>query len=871
VTTQAPSAIGPYRVLSTIGEGAFGDVYLAEQTAPVRRKVALKVVKLGMDTKQVVARFEAERQALAMMDHPNIASVHDAGTTETGRPYFAMEYVPGVSLTRYCDEQRLDTDERLGLFLEVCDAVQYAHEKGIIHRDIKPSNLLVERIGDRHVAKVIDFGIAKAVGFSLTERTLYTEQGQLVGTPEYMSPEQAELSPLNVDTRSDIYSLGVVLYELLVGTLPFDPTVFRLGTINEMQRRIREEEPRTPSTRISTLGADADEAARCRRLDVPGLRRRLRGDLDWITMKAMAKERSRRYASASELAADLERHLRGEAVLAGRPSTVYRVGKFVRRHKAVVGGVSVAFIALAAGTTVATWQAVRARAEAARAIAVKDFLGDMIGATDVMQAGRKPTAEDALDDAVGEIGVRFAGEPDIEADVRSLVGLSYRSMGEFQKSLKELRLARDLRESTLGERHPLTLEARHNVGEVLRSSRRWAEAEEVLRDVVEARKRTLGDRHPDTLWSQAWLASALNMLARFDEAETLAAEAGAGLEEARGEGDPRTLRAQNFLVGILQRNNKAEEAIALRRQLVETAQRTLGDEHYLTIVLVRDLAALYGVENRWEEAEPLARQSVADARRLFGKDDYRTLYWTETLGWGLYGNGQKEEGEKLLRQGLEGLRREFGDRHLWTNYAVARLAFLELDKRNYEEAEKLFRSCLDARRELLGENHAHTATLMGNLANCLHWAGKSQEAEALLRKSIAKLRQLVGDYNQSTTNVVYSLGILLQDRGKLADAEAVFAEALEGRTQVHGADHSLTLHVHLRLARIMREQDRYEEADVHYRRVVEGRRALHGPEASQTTSAMDEYAEFLMDWGKPEKAQEYRAPIDIQQDVPASD
>ncbi|MHC4102191.1 MAG: serine/threonine-protein kinase, partial [Planctomycetota bacterium] len=336
--------IGPYKLLSLLGQGAFGDVYVAEQTGPVRRNVALKIVKLGMDTRQVVARFEAERQALALMEHPHIAKVYEAGSTESGRPYFAMEHVPGVPITEYCDRHRLTVKQRLRLFLQVCDAIQHAHQKGIIHRDVKPSNVLVKMVGDQAVPKVIDFGIAKATGYSLTELTLFTDRGQLIGTPEYMSPEQAEVSASNVDTRADIYSLGVVLYELLTGTLPFEAGALRSGTLQDIQSRIREQQPPRPSTCVKTLAAGSAEAARCRRTTPHALRRRLEGELDWITMKAMEKDRSRRYATVSELAGDVKRRLRHEPVLAGPPSTFYRLKKLVRRNRAATIATLVVFV-----------------------------------------------------------------------------------------------------------------------------------------------------------------------------------------------------------------------------------------------------------------------------------------------------------------------------------------------------------------------------------------------------------------------------------------------------------------------------------------------------------------------------------------------
>ena len=362
--------IGPYKILETLGEGAMGTVYLAERTKPMHQQVALKIIKLGMDTKQVVARFEVERQALAMMNHPHVARVFDGGATPEGRPYFVMELVRGIPITEYCDKHRLSTTERLKLFQQVCEAVQHAHQKGIIHRDLKPSNIMVTVQDDQPAVKVIDFGVAKATERHLTERTLFTEQGQLIGTPAYMSPEQAEMTGLDIDTRTDIYSLGVLLYELLVGALPFESEKLRAAGLIEIHRIIREEEPPRPSTRFSSLGGQSTTIAQRRRADVRQLASQLRGDLDWITMKAMDKDRTRRYATATEFSTDLSRHLRHELVVASPPSTIYRFSKFLRRNKGPVAGVGAVIVALAIGlsaTTVMYARAAAAREEADQA------------------------------------------------------------------------------------------------------------------------------------------------------------------------------------------------------------------------------------------------------------------------------------------------------------------------------------------------------------------------------------------------------------------------------------------------------------------------------------------------------------------------
>jgi len=323
ITEDTGTIIGRYKLLEKIGEGGMAVVYMAEQQKPIRRKVALKIIKLGMDTKQVIARFEAERQALAMMDHPNIAKVFDAGTTDTGRPYFVMELVRGVSITEYCDKNMLNTRERLDLFIQICGAVQHAHQKGIIHRDIKPTNVMVTLHEGRPLPMVIDFGIAKATSQRLTEKTLFTRYAQMIGTPDYMSPEQAQMSRLDVDTRTDIYSLGVLLYELLTGTLPFDVKKLREAGYIEIQRIIREEEPDKPSTKLSTMGDALTDIAKHRKTNAESLPKLVRGDLDWIVMKSLEKDRSHRYDTANALAMDVRRHLDDEPVLAHAPGRMY--------------------------------------------------------------------------------------------------------------------------------------------------------------------------------------------------------------------------------------------------------------------------------------------------------------------------------------------------------------------------------------------------------------------------------------------------------------------------------------------------------------------------------------------------------------------
>ncbi|MGB2863722.1 MAG: serine/threonine-protein kinase, partial [Sedimentisphaerales bacterium] len=445
LTERPGGRIDKYKLSRILGEGGMGIVYLAQQEEPVRRQVALKVIKPGMDSKRVIARFEAEKQALALMQHPLIAGVYDAGLTLTGRPYFVMEYVKGIPITEYCDHHKLTIEERLGLFVQVCQAVQHAHQKGIIHRDIKPSNILVSVENDRAIPKIIDFGVAKATGKPLTERTLQTEDSQLLGTPEYMSPEQADMVTEDIDTRSDVYSLGVLLYVLLTGVLPFESETLREGGIENIRKTIRETDPKTPSTRLTKLGEEARNVAEKRRTEVGTLARRLHKELEWIPLKAMRKERSERYRSASELADDVENYLKGAPLIAGPPTSIYRLKKFVRRHQSLVAGLIAVLAVLTAGIIVSSVFALKAQRQAQRSDAIVDFLTkDVLGfAKQVI--GRDATAMDLLDAATEKLdeGV-FQDQPLTESSVRFSMGNLIKELGYFKKAIPHLERAREI-------------------------------------------------------------------------------------------------------------------------------------------------------------------------------------------------------------------------------------------------------------------------------------------------------------------------------------------------------------------------------------------------------------------------------------------
>jgi non-specific serine/threonine protein kinase/serine/threonine-protein kinase len=486
-----PERVGPYRILGVLGRGGMGVVYLADQEQPVRRQVALKLIKVGMDTRQVVARFESERQTLAMMNHPNIAHVYDAGATEQGRPYFVMEYVEGEPITRYCDRERLSTRQRLELFTDVCEGLQHAHQKGIIHRDIKASNVLITEKDGHPIPKIIDFGIAKATDHHQSEATAFTELGRIVGTPEYMSPEQTEWDRQDIDTRTDVYSLGVLLYELLVGRLPFDASEEGGGGLEGLRQRIREVDPPRPSARISGLGATSETVARVRSTDPAILVRQLRGDLDWIIMKALAKDREHRYATASELAADIDRYIADEPVIARPPGTAYRVRKFVRRHRVGVVAATVVVLALIAGIAGATVGMVRARRaealareEAARAnreanaaSELADFLVEVFEIPDPDRSrGETITAREILDAGAQRIREEFDGQPHLQGRLMGVMGKVYLGLGLYDEARPLLEGSLDLKREVLGNEHLAVVDALNEIANLAVKNQEYAAA-----------------------------------------------------------------------------------------------------------------------------------------------------------------------------------------------------------------------------------------------------------------------------------------------------------------------------------------------------------------------------------------------------------
>ena len=587
--------IGPYKLLQQIGEGGCGVVFMAEQEAPVRRRVAVKVVKPGMDSKNVIARFEAERQALALMEHPNIAHVFDAGTTGSGRPYFVMELIRGIKITDYCDQNSLTTIQRLELFTEVCNAVQHAHQKGIIHRDIKPSNILVTTSAEgKPEPKVIDFGIAKATtGQRLTDNTVFTAFEMLIGTPAYMSPEQAALTSVDVDTRSDIYSLGVLLYELLTGTTPFDTRELLKSGLDEVRRVIQTEEPVRPSTRLRTmLAADLTAVSGQRKAQPPNLIREVRGDLDWIVMKALEKDRTRRYQTSGSLAEDVQHYLANETVCARPPSTTYKIHKLVLRNKLLFAGLGVMLVVLLAALGVTSWslskeKQAHLKADAARkkaqmnerqallevsnSVQVTRFLKDMLQSVGPSVAeGRDTTMlREILDNTAERVGKELTNQPVVEAELQHQIGNVYDELGEHGKAEDMERHALAIYRTMPAAAESKMVEVLFSLSMIHRMESRFEEADKESREALALEIHRTGEETLHVVQLEAELA--LVTANRGDKAasEALYRKALAKARRIGPEPSSETVDTLNGLAMVLQMEGKHPEAEGLLRNALD--------------------------------------------------------------------------------------------------------------------------------------------------------------------------------------------------------------------------------------------------------------------------------------------------------------
>ncbi len=718
-----PEVIGDYRILALLGEGGMGTVYKAEQLHP-QRIVALKMIRPGLSSDKVLRRFKREAEALGRLQHQGIAQIYEAGTADSGfgpQPYFAMEFIQGERLREYALEKRLTTPQRLELMVQVCDAVHHAHERGIIHRDLKPGNILVDTKGQ---VKILDFGVALLTD-SDAQGTRQTDLGQLVGTLAYMSPEQVVADSDDLDTRSDVYALGVILYELLASKMPY---ATHGKAVHEVVQAIREEEP-APLSAVHTS---------------------YRGDIDTIVAKALEKDKTRRYASAMELAADIRRHLADEPITARPPSTAYQVRKFARRHKALVAGTVSVFLALVFGVVASTREAVRAHKaelaaeehrkradqEATAARAVVDFLqNDLLAQASAANQSSKPdpdiTVRTALDRAAARVQGKFAQQPGLEAAIQDTIGRTYYQLGLYTEARKQLERALDLYRRTLGEDDPKTLSTMSRLGRTLWLQAEYQEAGTLLSRAVLGQQRVLGTDNPDTLYSMNNLANVYRAQGKDSEAEGLYSRTLELRRRVLGPEHPDTLSSTNNLANVYWSQGKYAQAETLYREAMNAQRRVLGPEHPDALLSMGNLADTLTKQGKYAEAETLFAQVLEISRRVMGPEHPRRFDFLSDAGAMYQRQGKFAQAEANIAEALAGRRRTLGSDHPETMQGAADLALALLSQRKFVESERLAREALEFNRKKNPDDwpRLRAETLLGA---SLSGQKKYRDAEPLL-------------------------------------------------------------------------------------------------------------------------------------------
>jgi serine/threonine protein kinase/tetratricopeptide (TPR) repeat protein len=884
---EAPGAlIGPYKLLEQIGEGGMGTVWMAQQQEPVKRLVAIKLVKAGMDSRQVIARFEAERQALALMDHANIARVLDAGATSAGRPYFVMDLVKGVPITRYCDEHRLTPGQRLELFLPVCQAVQHAHQKGVIHRDLKPSNVLVALYDGKPVPKVIDFGVAKAAGQPLTDKTLVTGFGAIVGTLEYMSPEQAEVNQLDIDTRSDIYSLGVLLYELLTGSPPFSRKELEKAGMLEMLRVIREQEPSRPSTKLSS--SDALPALSAKRSTEPAkLTKLVRGELDWIVMKALEKDRGRRYETANGFATDVQRYLAGEPVLAVPPSQWYRLTKFARRNKSPVIAVGTVLLALLAGVVGTALGLIEAKRQ--ERIAVGE--AGMAEAARRLEAEQRNKAEEAAREATQArlqtqtrleqiqkgnklLGSIFAdldlhklneegqklelvlgerlkaaaaglkgdtiGDPRVVAELQAVLAESLRGLSYYREAIGLDEEARATCTRLLGPEHYDTLTCMVNLGKDYVHAGQFDKALPLLEEALARVRATLGAEHPLTLGCMGSLATAYQEAGQIHKGVPLLEETFTFMKKKHGPDHPTTLVSMNNLATAYQHNGQPEKALPLAQETFERMKRALPPDHPAAFLCMSNLAGAYMETRQCDKALPLFEETFTRTRTKLGPNHHATLVSMANLAAGYRETGKVKKALPLAEEAFTRAKATLGPDHLNTLIIMITLASTYLEAGQADKGLALAEEALTRMKTSLGPDHPRTLEAMRQLASDYRKAGRLENALPLLEVALPRLRAKFGVDHPYTVEALHNLGVGYMMTRQLDKAIPLLEESLKRLRATLGPDHPDSFHTMLQLVGCYLEARRPSQAEKLLVEVIalQRRKTADGPELAGFLAAL---------------------------------
>ncbi len=886
---------GRYTLVDVIGEGGMGSVYLAQQSEPVKRQVAIKLIKTGMDSKSVLARFDAERQALALMDHPNIARIYDGGVTDRGQPYFVMELVKGVPLTEYCDLNRLTVDARLQLFVGVCQAVQHAHQKGIIHRDLKPGNVIVTEVDGRPTPKVIDFGVAKATEQKLTDQS-FSDSGAIVGTPTYMSPEQADPTSMDTDTRTDVYALGVMLYELLTGSPPIDSKQFKRGAILEMLRMVREVEPPRPSTKLSTADALPNIAAN-RNIDPAKLSKLLQGDLDWVVMKAIEKDRNRRYDTANGFARDVQRYLANEAVDARPPSRGYRLKKFVRRNRVQVGAAVLVALALVGGMIGTGVGLIEARRQAevadgarANAVAAADAerkakeeaeanLGYASKANDILAevfVGLDPKAnyptlaefraalKANLSKAATALDEADVGDPLVSAGLQEKLGLSLLALGDAAAARLRFERALALRTEKLGPDHPDTMKA----GSSLAFARQTLEGPKatlsLFEDQLTRRTAILGPDHPDTLMAMNNLGTACERAGQLKRALELFEKVYARLSAIRGPTHKETLISLNNLAGTHSGLGAYEKASGLHRQVYEASLIVNGADHPDTIRALQNQGVSNVLAGKVELAVPLLEQALSARRKVLGENHPDTLSSMTDLGYGYHLQKKYDLALPMLEEALRRREAVLGKDHRDTLSGMNNLALAYAGDGLPDKALSLYERAAERMAATLGVDHPDTLKAQSNLATAYRESGRPEKAIALLELVLEREIVKLGQDHPSVMSTMGGLANAYKVAGQHDKAIRMYLKVLDRRKAILGMSHPDTVGAIGNLGTGYMAAGRYAEAVATLEEFIAAYRKLLTPE--RVANLLAQVGPNMATCGRADLAEAYlREALEIRQ------